>query len=116
MSGSFESTQPYVAPQVPSSAGYASDTRDMRPTPKQSADPLSSRRESMSSHGSQKMERPKPPSRDATVVEMTTLEKIWGKLFVNGKPTKRLGQFLRGIAMHLVSTNHICDAPVQLGS
>jgi hypothetical protein len=48
------------------------------------------------------MERPKPPSRDATVVEMTTLEKIWGKLFEDGKPTKRLGQFLRGIAMHLV--------------
>jgi hypothetical protein len=35
-------------------------------------------------------------------MEMTTLEKIWGKLFVDGKPTKRLGQFLRGIAMHLV--------------
>ncbi|KAJ5905762.1 uncharacterized protein N7473_002678 [Penicillium subrubescens] len=102
MSSSFESTQPYVAPQAPSSTGYASDTRDMRPTPKQSPDPLSSRRESMSSHGSQKMERPKPPSRDATVMEMTTLEKIWGKLFVDGKPTKRLGQFLRGIAMHLI--------------
>jgi hypothetical protein len=58
------------------------------------------------------MERPKPPSRDATVMEMTTLEKIWGKLFVDGKPTKRLGQFLRGIAMHLVNTNAICDAPV----
>jgi hypothetical protein len=36
-------------------------------------------------------------------MEMTTLERIWGKLFEDGKPTKRLGQFLRGIAMHLVS-------------
>ncbi|KAJ5225988.1 hypothetical protein N7468_007213 [Penicillium chermesinum] len=33
---------------------------------------------------------------------MTTLEKIWGKLFEDGKPTKRLGQFLRGIALHLI--------------
>jgi hypothetical protein len=104
MSNSFESTQPYSAPTVPLSSDYSSDTRDMRPTPKPSSNAPSSRRGSVSSHGSQKMERPKPPSRDATVVEMTTLEKIWGKLFVDGKPTKRLGQFLRGIAMHLVST------------
>jgi hypothetical protein len=34
---------------------------------------------------------------------MTTLEKIWGKLFEEGKPTKRVGQLLRGIAVHLVS-------------
>jgi hypothetical protein len=47
--------------------------------------------------------RPKPPPRETTVTEMTTLEKIWGKLFEEGKPTKRLGQLLRGIAVHLVS-------------
>jgi len=35
-------------------------------------------------------------------MEVSTLERIWGKLFEDGKPTKRLGQFLRGIAMHLV--------------
>lgn len=99
MSRSFESTQPYANRPPPLSSGYASDTRA---TPKPPRESQSSRRESMSSHGSQKMERPKPPSRDATVVEMTTLEKIWGKLFEDGKPTKRLGQFLRGIAMHLV--------------
>ncbi|PYH99605.1 hypothetical protein BO71DRAFT_342246 [Aspergillus ellipticus CBS 707.79] len=46
--------------------------------------------------------RPKPPSREATVTEMTTLEKIWGRLFEDGKPTERLGQFLRGIAVHLI--------------
>ncbi|PYH44869.1 uncharacterized protein BP01DRAFT_357218 [Aspergillus saccharolyticus JOP 1030-1] len=46
--------------------------------------------------------RPKPPSRDVTVTEMTTLEKIWGKLFVKGKPTERLGQLLRGVAVHLI--------------
>lgn len=37
-----------------------------------------------------------------TEEELTTLEKIWGKLFDDGKPTPRLGQFLRGIAVHLV--------------
>ncbi|KAF7593000.1 hypothetical protein BBP40_012159 [Aspergillus hancockii] len=46
--------------------------------------------------------RPKPPSRDITVTELTTLEKIWGTLFEEGKPTKKLSQFLRGIAVHLI--------------
>lgn len=49
--------------------------------------------------------RSSPLSRESTDAdgEMTTLEKIWGKLFEDGKPTKRLGQFLRGVALHLVS-------------
>lgn len=35
--------------------------------------------------------------------EPTTLEKIWQPLFdVNGEPTERLGQFLRGIALHII--------------
>lgn len=32
----------------------------------------------------------------------TTLEKVWGPLFMNGTPTARLGQFLRGLAVHLI--------------
>ncbi|KAJ5168508.1 uncharacterized protein N7482_004102 [Penicillium canariense] len=119
MSNSFESIHPYTAPQASGPSGYASDTRDTRPTPKPSPEPPHRRRESMSSHGSQKVDaRPKPPSRDATVVEMTTLERIWGKLFEDGKPTKRLGQFLRGIAMHLIEDyppgNTIVILPNQL--
>ncbi|KAF7113800.1 hypothetical protein CNMCM5793_004855 [Aspergillus hiratsukae] len=52
---------------------------------------------SQASDQGQKMEaRPRPPLRD------TTLEKIWGKLFEDGRPTKRLGQLLRGIAVHLI--------------
>jgi predicted phosphohydrolase len=51
--------------------------------------------------------RPKPPSRETTLTEMTTLEKIWGKLFEEGRPTKRLGQLLRGIAVHLVSMDAV---------
>jgi hypothetical protein len=42
-------------------------------------------------------------SRTYTMEEITTLQKIWGKLFDDGKPTEKLSQFLRGIAVHLVS-------------
>ena len=35
-------------------------------------------------------------------LEATTLEKIWQPLFDNGNPTMRLGQFLRGLAIHLI--------------
>ncbi|GIC85958.1 uncharacterized protein Aud_002317 [Aspergillus udagawae] len=51
--------------------------------------------------------RPKAPSTETTVTEMTTLEKIWGKLFKEGKPTKRLGQLLHSIAVHLVSMDAV---------
>ena len=47
--------------------------------------------------------RPKGPARLSTSKEETTLEKIWGQLFdEDGHPTKRLGQFLRGLAVHIV--------------
>ena len=47
--------------------------------------------------------RPKGPSRLSTSKEETTLEKIWGQLFdEDSHPTVRLGQFLRGLAVHLV--------------
>ncbi|EEA26544.1 hypothetical protein TMatcc_005176 [Talaromyces marneffei ATCC 18224] len=38
----------------------------------------------------------------ASTENMTTLEKIWGKMFHDGQPTPRLGQLLRGIAVHLI--------------
>ena len=34
--------------------------------------------------------------------ETTTLERIWQPLFDKGNPTVRLGQFLRGLALHLI--------------
>ena len=47
--------------------------------------------------------RPKGPARLSTGKEETTLERIWGQLFdEDGHPTKRLGQFLRGLAVHIV--------------
>ncbi|EAU38043.1 predicted protein [Aspergillus terreus NIH2624] len=89
-------------PPPPSSTTYSGSPRAYtRPSPVPSE-----RRDSPLSHASdqsQKMDsRPRGPPRDATVVELTTLEKIWGKLFEDGKPTERLGQFLRGIAVHLI--------------
>ncbi|KAL8689666.1 MAG: hypothetical protein Q9218_004713 [Villophora microphyllina] len=48
--------------------------------------------------------RPKGPERLSTSKAETTLEKIWGQLFdEEGHPTPRLGQFLRGLAVHIVS-------------
>ncbi|KAI9934994.1 hypothetical protein MW887_000615 [Aspergillus wentii] len=87
----------------PPSTGYSGSPRSgFRPSPVSVPDRRESPGSQNGDHG-QKMEgRPHPPSRNATVMEMTTLEKIWGKLFVDGKPTKRLGQFLRGIAVHLI--------------
>ncbi|KAJ5129388.1 uncharacterized protein N7515_005427 [Penicillium bovifimosum] len=89
--------------------GYASDSPLSRePALDPSEDPaavdgyLSSGNNDHGQRGQYKPERPKGPERDATVVGMSTLERYWGKLFEDGKPTKRLGQFLRGIAMHLI--------------
>lgn len=47
--------------------------------------------------------RPKGPSRLCSAKEQTTLERIWGQLFdEEGNSTPRLGQLLRGLAVHLV--------------
>lgn len=37
-----------------------------------------------------------------SAVEETTLEKIWQPLFQGGRPTARLSQFLRGLAIHII--------------
>ncbi|GAB7360536.1 hypothetical protein MBLNU230_g8484t1 [Neophaeotheca triangularis] len=42
------------------------------------------------------------PSQAPEEIEETILEKVWQPLFDNGNPTMRLGQFLRGIAIHLI--------------
>lgn len=56
-----------------------------------------------SAHRDESQSRPPPPER-ADTGGATTLEKIWQPLFdVDGKPTARLGQFLRGLAIHIVS-------------
>lgn len=44
----------------------------------------------------------KSSSSAAETEEATTLEKIWQPLFEKGRPTARLGQFLRGLANHII--------------
>ena len=47
--------------------------------------------------------RPSAPTREPTSKEETPLEKIWGQMFdKDGNATPRLGQLLRGLAVHLV--------------
>ncbi|KAF1345520.1 hypothetical protein BDV97DRAFT_361279 [Delphinella strobiligena] len=46
--------------------------------------------------------RPRPVRAPTAVHEITISEKIWTPLFNNGRPTARLGQFLRGLAIHLI--------------
>ncbi|KAF2116704.1 hypothetical protein BDV96DRAFT_645116 [Lophiotrema nucula] len=47
--------------------------------------------------------RPAPAQRMSTDGDFTPLEKIWQRLFdEEGRPTPRLGQFLRGLALHLI--------------
>ncbi|KIW63308.1 hypothetical protein PV04_10164 [Phialophora macrospora] len=47
--------------------------------------------------------RPKGPKRMSTGGDATILERVWGQLFTEqGQATPRLGQFLRGIAVHLI--------------
>ena len=57
---------------------------------------------SQNSDASHLGERNRAGSRATAGGEETTLERIWGQLFDDGKPTVRLGQFLRGVAVHLV--------------
>jgi hypothetical protein len=56
-------------------------------------------RDSVGSFSSASRPRAHPSSPHA---EVTTLERIWQPLFDNGVPTARLGQFLRGIALHII--------------
>ena len=56
----------------------------------------------LSSNSESGTTRPHITSRPSTQEE-TTLERIWGPLFdAEGHPTKRLGLFLRGLAVHMV--------------
>lgn len=55
-------------------------------------------------------ERPAPAVRMATD-DFTPIEKMWQRLFdPEGQPLPRLGEFLRGLAMHLVCFRSSCRA------
>ncbi|KAE8379918.1 hypothetical protein BDV26DRAFT_279988 [Aspergillus bertholletiae] len=94
---------PAYQPRPPSSMGYSGSPHPQArtspaPPPERRGSPASQ----MSEHSQRMESRPKPPSREATVTELTTLERIWGTLFEDGKPTRKLSQFLRGVAVHLI--------------
>jgi hypothetical protein len=45
-------------------------------------------------------------ARTYSTLELSTIDQKWGRLFSNeGDPTERLGQFLRGLANHIVSND-----------
>ncbi|KAL2071396.1 hypothetical protein VTL71DRAFT_12631 [Oculimacula yallundae] len=47
--------------------------------------------------------RPAPGNRTYSTMELSTIDHKWGRLFESdGKPTQRLGQFLRGLANHII--------------
>jgi len=51
----------------------------------------------------ERVSRPRAPMRVSTEGGATIVEKVWGTLFNDqGQTTPRLGQFLRGIAVHLI--------------
>ncbi|GAB7349207.1 hypothetical protein MBLNU459_g8133t1 [Dothideomycetes sp. NU459] len=54
------------------------------------------------SRGEDVRPRPRPVRIPTAVEEATTVEKVWQPLFDNGRPTARLGQFLRGLAIHVI--------------
>lgn len=58
---------------------------------------------SISDDNQERVDRPRGPKRVDTGGDATILERVWGTLFdEQGQATPRLGQFLRGIAVHLV--------------
>ncbi len=103
-------TPPSPRPK-PSYPAYGSppNSSGSNPAPYNSRDtqiPQGNDRRSLSPQGQSTestLRRPKGPVRLSTSKEETTLEKIWGQLFdEEGHPTVRLGQFLRGLAIHIV--------------
>jgi hypothetical protein len=77
--GENSSDQRPISPQSQASQADDSDAREDRPS------------------------RPRGPKRLSTSADPSILEKIWGTLFdEQGQATPRLGQFLRGIAVHLI--------------
>lgn len=63
--------------------------------------PISRTSNASDGHGD-RSSRPRGTTRLHTGMEKTVLEKIWGPLFdEDGRPTLRLSQFLRGLAVHI---------------
>lgn len=101
---------PYRHADIPRTGSPLSPAPILQPDPMYSREPFGGPVQPRSSSAplSEKSDsaytRPKGPSRLSTGKEETTLEKIWGPLFDEEcNPTLKLGQLLRGLAIHIVS-------------
>ncbi|KAF9698600.1 hypothetical protein EKO04_003498 [Ascochyta lentis] len=90
-------TQPPPAQNLPSREPTFDGSTDDLPTPRYaSSAPIDI------PHPERAPERPAPAVRMATD-DFTPIEKMWQRLFdLDGQPLPRLGEFLRGLAMHLI--------------
>lgn len=111
-SASFPARNVYTppSPSYPDNSGQHPSTHEppiREPNFDGSTDNLSTSRHSSTApidipHGDRAPERPPPAARMATE-DFTPIEKQWQRLFSpEGQPLPRLGEFLRGLAMHLV--------------
>lgn len=59
--------------------------------------------------------RPSGAPRTFSTVELSTIDQKWGRLFDSDeKPTQRLGQFLRGLANHIVRIACVLELRVNV--
>jgi hypothetical protein len=92
-------TQP--SPQFPAPSSQASYRVPSPINDRRAISPLS--QPGQASESETNDSRPKGPKRMSTGGDVTILERVWGQLFTEqGQATPRLGQFLRGIAVHLI--------------
>lgn len=100
-------TPPSPTRREESSYGSASpEPQWERPIPYDANNEASRSRRSNSNasptRGDDARHRQRPVRVPSAVEEASTVEKIWQPLFENGRPTPRLGQFLRGLAIHII--------------
>jgi hypothetical protein len=93
------SSQGSASPEPPLTRDAMFDGTDDTPTPRYE-------RSAPVDIPQQRASRPRPATsrRMPTDGDLSPIEKMWQRLFdADGRPTPRLGQFLRGLAVHLVS-------------
>ena len=88
-----------VSPTSPTKSTYSAQGRYSPDQERRTVSPASQVSQADQAHND-KSERPKAPTRKST--DITTVEKIWGPLFEGNCATARLGQFLRGLGIHLI--------------
>ncbi|OAP55915.1 hypothetical protein AYL99_10067 [Fonsecaea erecta] len=90
-----------TSPQFPPPSSQSSFRAPSPATDRRAASPLSQTGHQSENDANQS--RPRGPKRMGTHEDATILERVWGQLFTEqGEATPRLGQFLRGIATHLI--------------